>query len=90
MLAFDSRAAEVAAALRARMPVPPSGRRRRNGRSKPESRVAWVFDLRTAATVFVNGYDLVSADAHHTAIAARLAAIAPSAPPMKIRAPEPL
>jgi predicted nucleic acid-binding protein len=45
------------------------------------------MDLQTAATAFAHGYDLVSADAHHSLIAAQLHALAPDAPALLIHAP---
>lgn len=90
ILAFDERAADVAGALRARMPVPPprpAGKQQRQRRSKADSRVAWIMDLQTAATVFVHGYDLVTEDAHHSVIAEQINALAPTAPTPLIQAP---
>lgn len=90
ILAFDGRAADVAGALRARMPLPPprpAGKHQRQHRSKPDSRVAWIMDLQTAATVFVHGYDLVTADAHHAVIAEQIKALAPGAPAPLIQTP---
>jgi predicted nucleic acid-binding protein len=88
VLAFGHQAADVAGALRARMPTPPpSAAKRSRGRSKAEDRVAWIMDLQTSATVFVHGYDLLTADAHHPVIAKELSALAPSAPPLLIEAP---
>jgi predicted nucleic acid-binding protein len=87
VLPFDARAAEVAGVLRVDMPTPPATRRRARERSKAEGRVAWVLDIQTAATAFVQGYDLVSADAHHLQIAARLAALAPAAPALRVQTP---
>jgi predicted nucleic acid-binding protein len=89
ILAFDKRAADVAGALRARIPIPPprpTGKQRQR-RSKPDSRVAWIMDLQTAATVFVHGYDLVTADAHHAVIAEQIKALAPAAPAPLIQTP---
>jgi predicted nucleic acid-binding protein len=86
ILAFDKRSADIAGALRARMPTPPPGSRQRHPRSKAASRVAWIMDIQTAATVFAHGYDLLSADAHHKVIAAQLGLLAPRAPPLRIRA----
>jgi predicted nucleic acid-binding protein len=86
VLAFDDRAADVAGALRAAIPTPPSTRRPRD-RSKPEHRVAWILDIQIAATVFVHGYDLLTADAHHTILATRLAMLAPTAPTLHIHPP---
>ncbi|HUN78315.1 MAG TPA: hypothetical protein VMU32_05295, partial [Solirubrobacteraceae bacterium] len=87
VLPFEVRAAEVAGALRAAMPTPPSGGRRSRDRSKAESRVAWVLDIQIAATAFAHGYDLVSADEHHRHIAERLAVLAPGAPALSVTAP---
>jgi predicted nucleic acid-binding protein len=90
ILAFDERAADVAGALRARMPIPPprpTGKRQHQRRSKADSRVAWIMDLQTAATAFVHGYDLVTADAHHSVIVEQLNALAPTAPAPMIQTP---
>ena len=87
VLAFEHRAADIAGALRARIPTPPPAAKRSKGRSKAEGRVAWMMDLQTSATVFVYGYDLVTADAHHPVIAKELSALAPTAPPLLIEAP---
>ena len=86
VLAFDNRAADVAGALRAAIPTPPSSRRPRD-RSKPENRVAWILDIQIAATVFVHGYDLLTTDAHHTVLATQLATLAPAAPTLHIHPP---
>jgi predicted nucleic acid-binding protein len=87
VLAFDDRAADVAGALRAAIPTPPSPSRRPRDRSKADNRVAWILDIQIAATVFAHGYDLLTADAHHSIVAAHLAALAPSAPALQIHAP---
>jgi len=87
VLAFDDRAADIAGALRAAIPTPPSTLRRPRNRSKPDNRVAWILDIQIAATVFAHGYDLLTADAHHSIIATQLAALAPSAPSLRIHPP---
>jgi len=87
VLPFDDCAAELAGALRADTPTPPPAARRARARSKAETRVAWMLDLQTAATAFVHGYDLISGDAHHAHIAARLAALAPDAPGLRVTPP---
>jgi predicted nucleic acid-binding protein len=87
ILAFDDRAAEIAGALRAHMPIPPATAKTPKQRSKANSRVAWIMDLQSAATAFVHGYDLASTDAHHPLIAAKLNTLAPTAPPLLIQAP---
>jgi predicted nucleic acid-binding protein len=87
VLPFEHRAADIAGALRARIPTPPPAPKRSKGRSKAEGRVAWMMDLQTSATVFVHGYDLLSSDAHHPLIAKELSALAPSTPPLLIEGP---
>lgn len=87
ILAFDDRAAEIAGALRAHLPVPPATAKAPRQRSKANSRVAWIMDLQTAATAFVHGYDLTTADAHHPLIAAKLNTLAPTASPLLVHAP---
>jgi predicted nucleic acid-binding protein len=87
ILAFDHRAAQVAGALRARMPIPPAAAKQAKRRSKANDRVAWIMDLQTAATAFVHGYDLATADVHHSLIATELGALAPAAPPLLIHPP---
>jgi len=49
--------------------------------------VAWICDLQTAATAYAHGYTLASADAHHVAIVALLATIAPGTPALDIVPP---
>jgi predicted nucleic acid-binding protein len=87
VLAFDDRAADIAGALRAAMPTPSSTLRRPKDRSKPDNRVAWILDIQIAATVFAHGYDLLTADIHHSIIATQLAALAPTAPALRIHMP---
>lgn len=87
ILPFDDRAADIAGALRSHMPIPPATTKQPKRRSKAGSRVAWIMDLQTAATVFVHGYDLMTADAHHPLIAAELSRLAPAAPPLLIKPP---
>ncbi len=87
VLPFDDRAAEIAGALRATIPTPPSTLRRPRDRSKPDNRVAWILDIQIAATAFAHGYDLLTTDAHHTIIATQLATLAPTAPALRIHPP---
>jgi predicted nucleic acid-binding protein len=87
ILAFDERAAGIAGALRARMPTPPSAATQPRRRSKANDRVAWIMDLQTAATAFVHGYDLATADGHLPLIAEELTALAPTARPLLIHPP---
>jgi predicted nucleic acid-binding protein len=87
VLAFDDRAADIAGALRAAIPTPPSTLKRPRDRSKPDNRVAWILDIQIAATVFAHGYDLLTADTHHSIIATQLAVFAPTAPSLHIDTP---
>ncbi len=87
VLPFDDRAADVAGALRAANPIPPSTIKRPRDRSKPDNSVAWILDIQIAATAFAHGYDLLTADAHHSLIATQLARLAPTAPPLRIHPP---
>jgi predicted nucleic acid-binding protein len=87
VLPFNDRAAELAGALRAHLPIPPQTARQRGRRSKAQSRVAWIMDLQTASTVFVHGYDLATEDAHHAAIAEQIAKLAPKGPPLVVYSP---
>jgi predicted nucleic acid-binding protein len=87
VLAFDDRAADIAGALRAAIPTSPAASKRPRDRSKADNRVAWILDIQIAATVFAHGYDLLTADAHHSVIATQLAALVPSAPALQIHAP---
>ena len=87
VLPFEHRAADIAGALRLRIPTPPPATKRSKSRSKADNRVAWIMDLQVAATVFVHGYDLLSVDAHHSLIATELSALAPTAPGLTIESP---
>lgn len=87
ILPFDDRAAEIAGALRAAIPAPPSTPGRPRNRSKPDNRVALILDIQIAATAFTRGYDLLTTDPHHSIIAAQLAMLAPTAPSLRIHAP---
>jgi hypothetical protein len=81
------RAATLAGALRTRVPIPPPAGSQRQRRSKADNRVAWIMDIQTAATVYVHGYDLATANAHHPLIAQQVAALAPSAAAPSILTP---
>jgi predicted nucleic acid-binding protein len=61
-------AALLAGRLRATRPTPPTGGRSRKGRSrdpKPERRVAWIADIQIAATAWLAGEDVCTADRDH-------------------------
>lgn len=87
LLPLEPRAALLAGEIRARRRIPPTGVPR-VGRSKAEARVAWVLDIEIAATAWVAGCDLATADAvHFQAIADLIANLAPGAPPLRILPP---
>jgi predicted nucleic acid-binding protein len=58
-LPLNADAAELAGELRARQPLPPTGRRRRPGQ-RSEQRIGWIMDLFITATAWVHGYDVVT------------------------------
>lgn len=72
--------------LRARCPVPPhrpGGERR----TKPERRVAWVFDLQIAATAWALGVPVATENvADYARIAELLAELFPRATPLEVQA----
>lgn len=65
VLPLTREAALLAGRLRAIHPVPPSGRRRGDGRAKPERRVAWVTDIQIAASAWLAAESLCTADHGH-------------------------
>lgn len=87
ILALDGRAAVVAARLRAAtQPTPPSARGDR--RSKSLRRIAWLFDIQIAATAWVAGHDVATANRRDfERIAQTLAELFPAAPPLGVFEP---
>lgn len=68
VLPLSWEAALLAGRLRASWPTPPTGARRRKGRSrdpKPERRVAWITDIQIAAITWLAGEDVCTADLDH-------------------------
>lgn len=87
VLPLNARAAQVAGAVRALRRTPPA-RGRGRGRSKAEERVAWMLDVETAATAWVHGHDVVTADrGHYEAIAEAIATLAPDGPRLGVVSP---
>ena len=79
----------AAGRLRAACPVPPH-RRRDERRSKPERRVAWVFDLQIAATAWMSGLPVATENvADFERIVELLAELFPRATRLEVR-PSPL
>ncbi len=68
VLPLSWEAALLAGRLRANRPTPPTGGRGRKRRSrdpKPERRVAWIADIQIAATAWLAGEDVCTADRDH-------------------------
>lgn len=80
---FDGAAALVAGRVRAARPHPPPSRR--DKRSKTMRQAAWLLDIQIAATAFAAGRDVATENrADFEALAATLAALYPSAPPLAV------
>lgn len=66
VLPLSWEAALLAGRLRANQPTPPTeGRTRRSRDPKPERRVAWITDIQIAATAWLAGEDVCTADRGH-------------------------
>jgi predicted nucleic acid-binding protein len=79
VLPLSWEAALLAGQLRAMLPVPPTGRRSQRGRgAKPERRVAWIADIQIAATAWLAGEPVCTADQEHfEALAGAIARLFP-------------
>jgi predicted nucleic acid-binding protein len=91
VLPLSWEAALLAGQLRASQPTPPTGGRSRKGRSrdpKPERRVTWIADIQIAATAWLAGEDLCTADqAHFEALSDAIADLFPDEERLEIRSP---
>lgn len=66
VLPLSWEAALLAGQLRALLPAPPTGRRAKRDRgAKPERRVAWIADIQIAATAWLAGEPVCTADREH-------------------------
>jgi len=65
VLPLSWEAALLAGQLRAMLSIPPSGASRRDRGTKPERRVAWVADIQIAATAWLVGEAVCTADQKH-------------------------
>jgi predicted nucleic acid-binding protein len=65
VLPLSWEAALLAGQLRAMLPVPPSGASQQNRGTKPERRVAWIADIQIAATAWLVGEAVCTADQKH-------------------------
>jgi predicted nucleic acid-binding protein len=85
-------AALLAGRLRAKQPTPPTGGHgSRKGRSrdpKPERRVAWIADIQIAATAWLAGEDVCTADRDHfVALSETIADLFPDEDRLQIHPP---
>lgn len=68
LFGLASEAALLAGRLRAMLPIPPTGPTSRSARergTKPERRVAWIADIQIAATAWLAGEAVCTADQGH-------------------------
>lgn len=81
---LDAAGLVVAGRLRARVPVPPSPRRK--GQSKPDQRVGWSADIEIAATAWRWGLPLVTQNQRDFILLANeLEELYPALPPLEVR-----
>jgi predicted nucleic acid-binding protein len=75
--------------LRAANPVPPSGAKgRKDARSKPERRVAWINDIQIAASAWLRAEPVCTADQNHfRLLAAAIAEQFPAEGPLEVLSP---
>jgi predicted nucleic acid-binding protein len=91
VLPLSWEAALLAGRLRASRPMPPTGGRSRQGRSrdpKPERRVAWITDIQIAAIAWLAGEDVCTADRDHfEALSDAIADVFPDEDRLKVLPP---
>lgn len=89
VLPLSWEAALLAGRLRAVQPTPPTGARARRSRDpKPERRVAWVADMQIAASAWLAGEDVCTADrAHFESLGDAIAGLFPDENPLQILPP---
>jgi hypothetical protein len=86
VLNLDGAGLVVAARLRARVPSPPSPRRK--GQTKPDRRVGWVADIEIAAIAWRWQLPLLTQNEHDfSVLATALTELYPSFPPLEVRRP---
>ncbi len=94
VLPLSWEAALLAGRLRASRPTPPTGGHSRKGRSrdpKPERRVAWIADIQIAATAWLAGEDVCTADrGHFAALSDAIGDLFPEEERLQIVPPPPL
>jgi predicted nucleic acid-binding protein len=89
VLPLSWEAALLAGRLRAALPTPPTRARARRSRDpKPERRVAWIADIQIAATAWLAGEDVCTADRDHfVALSDAIADLFPDEDRLKILPP---
>ncbi len=91
VLPLSWEAALLAGRLRANQPTPPTGDRATRSRDpKPERRVAWITDIQIAATAWLAGEDVCTADQDHfEALSYTIADLFPDESRLQILPPPP-
>jgi predicted nucleic acid-binding protein len=86
VLSLDRPAAIVAGRLRAMLPAPPTGARRRG--TKPEQRAGWVLDIQIAACAWTHGRQIATENRHDFEVLRDLIIkLYPDTPPLDVTAP---
>lgn len=87
VFALGADGALLAGEVRASLPTPPDGRRRRT-RSKAEARVAWTHDIQIACAAWEAGHDIATVDVEHFAVIARcISTLVPDASRLNVVGP---
>lgn len=92
VLPLSWEAALLSGRLRANLPAPPTtGRARRSRDPKPERRVAWIADIQIAATAWLAGEDVCTADhGHFEALSDAIASLFPDENRLQLLPPPPM
>jgi len=84
VLPFDCASAVLAGRLLASLPLPPTGRRRREG-TRARQRAAWALDVQIAACAFAGGYGVLTENVEDFAVLRdAIAEMLPAVPPLAI------
>lgn len=84
VIPFEGASAVLAGRLLARLPHPPTTRRRRHGR-RPRQRAAWALDIQIAACAFAGGYGVLTENVDDFAVLRdAIADLLPDVPPLAV------
>jgi len=84
VLPFDRVSAVLAGRLLAKLPHPPTGKRRRAG-TRARQRAAWALDIQIAACAFAGGYGVLTENVEDFGVLREaIAAMFPDAPPLAV------